>query len=89
MKQPDHLDQRAVSLRRRWIRLLIGVVALFLFIFVIAPAGQRLGPIGEIHDYIDEQGIDASALYYTDSEEFSDLQLRMQNRLRAWASDPN
>ena len=63
-------------------KTLAGVGFVWGFIFVLAPWAQRLGPIAEIHGCIEERGIDATALFYTESEAFGPVQLTLHNGLR-------
>lgn len=52
----------------RWVGLGTGCVCIWLFVFVLAPWLQGLGPVQTLHTFIDEQGIDATPLFYTESE---------------------
>ena len=49
------------------------------FIFVLAPAMQRMPAIGAIVKYIEESGINASALYYTGIEETAEAEMYLHN----------
>ena len=55
------------------------MLLLCLFVFVIAPAMQRIALIGSIADHIDESGIEASALYYTGVEETATAEMYLHN----------
>ena len=56
-----------------WTRLGLGLVVLWLIVFRAGPWLQGYAPIAEIHAAAEAQGIDATALFYTDSEAFDDL----------------
>jgi hypothetical protein len=45
-----------------------GVVVILVVAFVVIPAVQRLGPVREICEAVERAGIDATALFYTESE---------------------
>jgi hypothetical protein len=67
---------------RRWLRFVIGLTAILLFAFAVIPWLQELGPVREITAVIEENDIDAAALFYTDSEESSDADAWMRNSLK-------
>ena len=67
------------SARRRWGLFLLGIVSIWAFIFVLAPLLQRTPYIGEMHDFIQENDIDATALVYTDVEEFGDADVYIRD----------
>ena len=66
----------------RWTRLLVGSVAILLVAFVLIPATQRLGPVREVRDAIDRAGIDASALFYTETEQSFEAEMAIRDALR-------
>jgi hypothetical protein len=49
-------------------RFLTGTLLILLFAFVVVPGLQRWEPVREVRDAIDRRGIDATALFYTESE---------------------
>ena len=51
------------------------------FVLFIAPCIDDLQYIKPLTSFIDEQEIDAAALYYTDIEEFSIAELNMKNTI--------
>ncbi|OHB67875.1 MAG: hypothetical protein A2V70_03315 [Planctomycetes bacterium RBG_13_63_9] len=67
---------------RRWAGLLAGLATMGVFVFVIAPAVQHWRPVWAVHTFVEERGIDASALFYTESEEFGRVQRHMQDAMR-------
>ena len=56
---------------KKWGALLLSMGLIGLFMFGIAPLGHRLPAIQRLAGFIEESGIDASALYYTEVEEAS------------------
>ena len=49
--------------------------------FVIAPAIEKSPAVKPLADFIEESGIDASALYYTEVEEASIAELNMRHTM--------
>ena len=66
----------------RWLQLVLCFALIGTFVFVLAPLGQLFEPVKTLHEYIEERGIDATPLYYTESEEFSVAQLHMDSTNR-------
>ena len=61
---------------------LFGFIALVLgFILFFAPFLDRVPSIQPLIQFIDERDIDATALFYTEIEEFSDAAIYMNNTL--------
>ena len=54
--------------RRRWTRFFAAVLAILLFAFGVIPAVQRLAPVRDLCTAIQRSGIDATALFYTESD---------------------
>lgn len=67
---------------RQWAGLMLGVTGLLLFIFVIAPWIQQWGPVNTLHTFVREQGIDATPLFYTESEESSVAEQHLRDAAR-------
>lgn len=61
--------------------LFFGIAVILFFMFGIAPWMERLPGIRPVVNLIIEREIDASALYYTDIEEFSDAAVYMANTM--------
>ena len=72
----------ANTLWMRWAKLLVGVLCVWLFIFVIAPCVREYKPIGEMLDFVHENDIDASALFYTEVEAFSEAELAVREAMK-------
>ena len=66
---------------RRWARFLAGVVVILLFAFGVIPTLQRLGPVRQVRDAIRRTGIDATALFYTESEVSSEAEAAIRNAM--------
>lgn len=81
----DAIRQRHEPPRRAaWLRLLAGLGLVWSFAFALATWGQRFAPVAELHRCVEERGIDASALFYTESEAFEPVALTLHNRFRFW-----
>ncbi len=74
-------QRRPSSLISRWGRLLLGFFLVWLFMFVIAPVIGKSPAVKPLADFIEERGIDASALYYTEVEEASVAELNMRHTM--------
>ena len=74
----DHESMRAF---KKWAALAASIFVLWLFLFVIGPFFLKTPAIAPLADFIEERGIDAGALYYTDIEEFSEAEINMKNTM--------
>lgn len=61
--------QKPPSTFAKWTALICGFCLVWLFILVVAPLFQKIEMVNTLTTYIEETGIDASALYYTEVEE--------------------
>lgn len=66
----------------RWARFAAGVVVILLFAFVAIPALQRVGPVREVREAIERADIDATALFYTESDVSSEAEAAIRNAMR-------
>ncbi len=66
---------------RRWAQFVAGAVAIGLFAFVVVPAVQRIGPVREVREAIDRSGIDATALFYTESDVSCEAEVSIRNAI--------
>ncbi len=66
----------------RWMQLFFSFFLLWLFIFVVAPLGERIESVDTFHRHIREKNIDASALFYTEIQEFSDADNSIRNTMK-------
>lgn len=64
---------------RGWARLLFCALLICIFMFVLAPLLQRLSMVNALAKYIEDSGIDASALYYTGVEETAEAEMYLHN----------
>ena len=65
----------------RWAKFLLGLGGIWIFVFVLAPWLQGFEPIGTMHEFVRESGIDAGAIYYTDLDEFGDAEVTLRNSI--------
>ncbi len=63
------------------LRLWVTFMLILLFIFYVAPLMTRLPMLRSLTDFIEERGIDAGALYYTELEEFAEAEAQMSNTM--------
>lgn len=66
----------------RWTRFFAGVLAILLVAFVVIPSVQRWGPIREVRDAIERSGIDATALFYTESDVSGEAESSIRNAIK-------
>ncbi len=64
---------------RRWVRFFLCLLLVWVFMFLIAPIGQRLPAVQTLTEYVAETGINASALYYTGVEETAEAEMYLHN----------
>ena len=67
---------------RRWARFLAGLLLILLFAFGAIPRLQQWGPVREVRDVINNSGIDATALFYTECEVSSEAEASIRNAIR-------
>ena len=82
MEQRRADTQNAHCWTRRWAGLAGGLLVLYAFVFWVAPWLQHFGPVKRVHERVRERGIDATALVYTEVEEFADADCHMRDALR-------
>lgn len=63
-------------------KLLGGLLLIFLFVFWIAPSMQRLPYVEEVHACVRENNIDATALIYSDIDEFGDADVSIRDSMK-------
>jgi hypothetical protein len=71
----------ARKIERSVARLLVTFVLILLFILYVAPWMTGLPMLRSLTGFIEERGIDAGALYYTDLEEFAEAEAQMSNTM--------
>jgi hypothetical protein len=62
-----------------WLKLLGGLALVLLFMYVIAPLGKHLPGFDSMFQFIDQKGLRATALYYTDIDEFGEAAVTLRN----------
>ena len=66
---------------KQWMSLLFWLSLIPLFMFVVGPMGEKLPLVRPVAQFIEERGIDAGAVYYTDIEQFSVAAIQMENTM--------
>ena len=74
-------SKRFLHVARQWARLFLCVFIIWAFMFVAAPWVEKMPAVEPIIRFIDENYIDASALYYTEIEEFFEAEIHMENTM--------
>ena len=64
-----------------WLKLLVGMALIFLFMFVIAPLGKKVPGVGSMSRFIDERNLRATALYYAEIDEFGGATATLRDHL--------
>ncbi len=75
------MTARCGSPLSRWGRLLAGLLCVWLFMFVLAPGLRRVPPVEAALDCVRERGIDATALFYTESAPFTVAEVEIRESL--------
>ncbi len=71
----EYAEPKIIELRKppsafsKWTALVCGFCLIWLFILLVAPLFNNIPMVNTLSSYIEETGIDASALYYTEVEE--------------------
>jgi hypothetical protein len=73
--------KRFLPLAWRWARLFLCVLLIWAFMFIVAPWVEKMPAVAPIICFIDENYIDAGALYYTEIEEFFEAEIHMENTM--------
>ena len=61
--------QTSKNKKKNFLHFIIGCFTIYFFIFQLIPVLTSQGKTAEIIDYINENNIDATPLFYTESEE--------------------
>ena len=72
----------AKQITKQIVSFLAWIAFIIFFMLVIAPIFDNLPVIRPVIDFIEEENIDATALYYTEIEEFFDSDIYMNNAMR-------
>ena len=72
-------DMERKSTLRRWGAFILCLAVIWGFVFVVAPWLQKIDCVASVHDDIKRSGVDATALYYTEIQEFHDAEIRIRD----------
>jgi hypothetical protein len=75
-------QKRPSSVMFRWLKLCFGFFLVWVFMFVLAPAIEKLPHVKPLAQFIEDTGIDASALYYTELPETADAEMYLRDAAR-------
>jgi hypothetical protein len=67
---------------KRWGALILGLFVIWLFVFVLAPRVAEHDMVRPLVQFVEESGIDAGALYYTETKETGDAENYLRNSFR-------
>ena len=73
------LTRCPIDIMRRWTALFLCLMMVWMLMFVMGPALRRLAQVSQITTYIEETGINASALYYTGLDETAEAEMYLYN----------
>ena len=62
-----------------WLRLLLGLGLIYTFCFWLVPTFCQQAPIRPLMEYIEEEELDAGALFYTESPEAGEVEFYWRN----------
>jgi hypothetical protein len=71
----------------RWLMLCAAIFLLWLFMFVIAPWVGTFPLVKPLAQFIEDTGIDASALYYTEIDETAEAEMYLRDAARFAPAD--
>ena len=74
-------NKPGAGLMKRWAGLCIGLLIIWLLMNYAAPWGRQTATLRPIMDVIEERGIDATAYYYTDIEEFAEAEIQINHTM--------
>jgi len=66
---------------RAWTRFLVGLALLLGFAFGLLPWLARLPAVRPLTEYVEESGIEATGLFYTEVEESREAEMNMRHSL--------
>lgn len=72
---------KKVKRAKSYLYLFTIICCLLGVVIYIAPVMDDISAVEPLVNFIDERGIDAGALYYTDIQEFSTAEINMQNTM--------
>ena len=75
-------NQSSYNSAKAIVKMLLSFGCIIIFMMVLAPEADNLQLVKPVVDKIDERGIDASALFYTEIDEFSEAELTISTSLK-------
>ncbi len=73
--------------KKGWGGLALGLAGAWVFVFLIAPSVREISPIKEVLDSVRENGIDATALFYTEADGSSEAEFSLRHALKVADKD--
>jgi len=72
-------ENRVLNKIKDYLYLIVSILIVTVFVLYLAPCIDDAPYVKPLTNFIDDQEIDAGALYYTDIEEFSIAEINMKN----------
>jgi len=72
---------RVLKKLKDYLYLIVSILVVTVFVLFLAPCIDDAPYVKPLTNFIDDRGIDAGALYYTDIEEFSIAEINMKNTI--------
>ena len=72
---------RVLKKIKDYLYLIVSISVVTVFVLFLAPCIDDAPYVKPLTKFIDDRGIDAGALYYTDIEEFSIAEINMKNTI--------
>lgn len=79
MRTSGELQSSSAPKWRKWLSFLLGVLLIWVFIFLVAPLIDHVPVVGQAHNTIKEEGIEAGAFWYVDVEKVAKAATFMRN----------
>jgi hypothetical protein len=67
---------------KQWFRLLFGVALIIFFMYIMGPLEAVFPGMSSMSSFIERRNLKATALYYTDIEEFGEATASLKDNLR-------
>jgi hypothetical protein len=82
-KKEKNIIKHTVKIEvRKYLHLVFAIICVLSFVFIIAPAIDKINGVEPIVEFINDREIDAGALFYTDLEIFSTAELYVSTSLK-------
>ena len=72
---------RVLKKIKDYLYLIVSISVVTVFVLFLAPCIDDVPYVKPLTKFIDDRGIDAGAIYYTDIEEFSIAEINMKNTI--------